>query len=157
VANSLKKSGLTFDTRTSPKNRSQPLKNPTPARAKRKEKLSHDQQDAKEIFRGEKLETLLMTRWTEFMDPAALTRWVASQAEKTIDANFILVSQEQKRKEKNQITASHFRLDPRGLLAWIDFELSLTTFAVSGTAEVVIGDAGVSLCEMSGVKQLRSP
>lgn len=97
----------------------------------------------KDIFNKKKLESLLVGKWSEFLDPNRLMSAVSDLVSQHMDS-FAFVPNYSHKRKGSQIMLSRLQYEETGFVIWVDFFVPLPGQKVAtGTTELFLLHSGI--------------
>jgi hypothetical protein len=95
-----------------------------------------------ELINTEKLEELLISKWSHFINTSKLFEFIEKNAKKHQNSFGIINDTTIKLKGK-QLMLSCFQLTTQGFIVWVEFTVPIDIGVASGTTELLITTKGI--------------
>jgi len=95
-----------------------------------------------ELINKEKLEELLIAKWSQFINVSKLFEFIETNVKKRKNSFGIINDTTVKMKGK-QLMLSRFQLTAQGFLIWVEFTVPVDAGIATGTTELLITTKGI--------------
>jgi hypothetical protein len=92
------------------------------------------------ILKTTKLENILLSKWTEFLDVRKLLAFIMKSVRDTKD--LIEIEEETLPQKNTELTLSKFSINQNGFLIWADFTIPKEKGFAIGTCEICLNNNG---------------